>query len=159
MLLKELADAIPDSRIVRRGKSSMVELGRRLGDDGIGHAIAVYRWHGGPGRIDLFNVNAAGLEHVPPSILLKFVKLRREYSTTGRYVCSCITYGNASAATRRLGHAMSSVLELPEMQSAENTACSLHLRNVNKESAEAVVTSPAGVRDVGPKLVIFDQVW
>ena len=99
-LLKELADTIPNSKISRRGKSSRQELGRRLLDDGISHAITIYRWHGGPGRIDLFNVKPNGMERVPPSILLRSVRLRKEYGVGGRYLCHAITYANASTSCK-----------------------------------------------------------
>ena len=46
-LLKELSAAIPNSRISRRGKSSVQDLGRKLLDEGFDHAVALYRWHGG----------------------------------------------------------------------------------------------------------------
>jgi len=158
ILLKELVSTIPNSKIIRRGKSSLEELGRTFSTNGIRHALAIYRWHGGPGRIDLFNVNSTGLEQVPPSILLKSVKLRREYEITGRYRCSAITYADASTATRRLGHAISEILELPELESADHAACSLHIRN-SSGAFEAVVTAPAAKREVGPKLVISNQLW
>jgi len=158
ILLKELVSTIPNCKIVRRGKSSLEELGRRFSDDGIQHAVAIYRWHGGPGRIDLFNVNQALLEQVPPSILLKSVKLRREYAITERPLCKAITYADTSTATRRLGHAISVILELPELESADHTACSLHVRNSN-EGFEAVVTAPAARREIGPKLTISKPLW
>jgi rRNA maturation protein Rpf1 len=158
ILLKELVSTIPNSKIIRRGRSSLEELGRRLSNDGIRHAVAIYRWHGGPGRIDLFNVNKIGLEQVPPSILLKSVKLRREYEITERHFCSAITYADVSAATRRFGHAISGIIELPELESADNVACSLHIRNSNREF-EAVVTAPGAKREIGPKLVISNLLW
>ena len=159
-LLKELASTIPNSRISRRGKSNLEELGRRLLDEEISHAIAIYRYHGGPGRIDLFNVKPAGMTPVPPSILLSSVILRKEYGISGRgHLCSAITYANTSTAARRLGHALSGILELPELQPNETIACSLHIRNTSKGSTELVFTSPATKREIGPKLVISQLLW
>jgi len=159
-LLKELASTIPNSQISRRGKSNLEELGRRLLDDKVSHAIAIYRYHGGPGRIDLFNVKPAGMIHVPPSILLRSVTLRKEYGITRRgHLCNAITYANISTTTRRLGHALSEILELPEMQPNENIPCSLHIRNTHNGFTELVVTSPATKREIGPKLVISQLLW
>jgi rRNA maturation protein Rpf1 len=158
-LLKELAGTIPNSKIIRRGKSSLEELGRRLLDDGITHAIALYRYYGGPGRIDLFNIETSGMAPVPPSILLKSVTLRKEYGIIGRYQCNAITFEKTPTAAKRLGHVLSEILELPEVESAQNLTCSLHIRNTHKGTAELVVTSPATKRDVGPKLVISELGW
>jgi len=159
-LLKELADAIPNAKITRRGKSNLDDLGRRFLDDGISHALTIYRSHGGPGRIDLFNVETSGMTPIPPSILLKSVTLRKEYGTHGKYRCAAITYENPTTTTTRLGHALSEILELPEESRTSNSAtCSLHIRNNQRGVTELVVASHRTKRDLGPKLVISNLTW
>ena len=157
-LLKELALSIPNSHITRRGKSSKKELYSRLFYEGFTHAIVLYRWHGGPGRLDFFNVKPECMEQVPPSVLLKSVTLRREYATHEAPRITAITYGDVSTITRRLGKALSNILELPEAESTHDVRCSLHLRD-NEEGTEIVIKSPVSVRELGPKLVISRLIW
>lgn len=157
-LIKELGSSIPNSRITRRGKSGKEELARRLLQDGFAHALIVYRWHGGPGRLDFFNVKASGMEHVPPSALLKSVILRRDFGDQTPHKIAAITCEHASKTTRHLGQVLSSVLELPFVESQLDLPCCLHLRD-NGKMTEVVVRSPLNTRDIGPKLAISKLIW
>ncbi len=157
-LLKELVIALPNSRVARRGKSSKEELARRLLDEGFTHAVILYRWHGGPGRLDFFNVKPDGMEQVPPSVLLKSVTLRREYGSHETPKINAITYEQTSSTTRRFGHILSNILEIPEAESHHGIPYSLHLRDSGK-GTEIVVKSLVSNRDLGPKLVISRLLW
>jgi len=157
-LIKELGTSIPNSRIARRGKSSKEDLARRLLDDGFTHALIAYRWHGGPGRLDLFNVKPGGMEHVPPSALLKSVTLRREFGGQSNPKIAAITCEQASETTRRLAGVLSNILELPLSETRQSLLCSMHLRD-NGKMTELVVRSPVNMRDLGPKLVISKLIW
>ena len=157
-LIKELGSSIPNSRVARRGKSSKEELARRLLQEGFSHAIIAYRWHGGPGRVDFFNVHASGMEQVPPSALLKSVTLRREFGEQTIHKVTAITCEQTSITTRRLGQALSNILELPLLESQHDLRCSLHLRD-NGKMTEVVVRSPINTRDIGPKLAISKLIW
>jgi rRNA maturation protein Rpf1 len=157
-LLNELVTALPNSRIERRGKSSRDELARRLLDGGFTHAVVFRRWHGGPGRVDFFNVKPEGMDYVSPSALLKSVTLRREYGTHGTPKVNAITYEHASSMIRRFGNVLSNTLELPETEYPHDIPCSLHLRE-SEAGAEIVVRSLVRTRDLGPKLVISKLLW
>ena len=157
-LIKELAVSIPNSRITRRGKSSKEELTSRFLEDGFTHALVAYRWHGGPGRLDFFNVKPTGMEHVPPSAILQLVTLRREFGEHSAHKVSAITCEQVSKTTRRLGRVLSTVLELPLLESGHDLPCSLHLRE-NGEVTEVVVRSLVSMRDLGPKLAISKLIW
>lgn len=157
-LIKELGVSIPNSRITRRGKSSKEDLARRLLDDGFTHALIAYRRHGGPGRLDLFNIKASGIEQVAPSISLQSVTLRRELAVQSNPKISAITCEQASETTRRLASVLSNTLELPLSESQQDLRCSMHLR-VNGKMTELVVRSHSDSRDLGPKLVISKLIW
>ena len=159
ILLKDLATAIPNSRISRRGKSSVEDLSRRFLEEGFDHAVALYRWHGGPGRIAFFNVKASGLEKVPPTLLLRSVRLRREYGARGQHTLDAISHEGASAEATRLRKVLSSVLELPEIEILKSAGCSLHVRELTGGTIELVVTSPPCNQEIGPKLVISGLLW
>jgi len=75
-LLKELVHSLPNARAVRRGKSNLEGLGWRLFEEGFEYATILKRWHGGPGRVDFFKVEAQGLTVLAPSLLLKTVNSR-----------------------------------------------------------------------------------
>jgi rRNA maturation protein Rpf1 len=157
-LIKELGISIPNSRITRRGKSSKEDLARRLLEGGFTHALIAYRWHGGPGRLDFFNVKPGGMEQVPPSVLLKSVTLRREYGSHETPRINAITYEQTSSTTRRFGHILSNILEIPEAESHHGIPYSLHLRDSGK-GTEIVVKSLVSNHDLGPKLVISRLLW
>ena len=157
-LIKDLGISIPNSRITRRGKSSKEELARRLLEDGFTHALVAYRWHGGPGRLDFFNVRPYGMEQIPPSAILKSVTLRREFGEQGPHKIVAITLEEVSKTTRRLGQVLSTVLELPLLESQHDLPCSMHLRD-NGKMIEVVVRSLVNMRDLGPKLAISKLVW
>jgi rRNA maturation protein Rpf1 len=139
-LIKELDISILN------GKLSKEALARRLLEEGFTHAVILYRWLRGSGRLDFFNVNPRGMERVPPSILLKSVTLRREYKGQSTPKITAITYEEASKSTRRLGRVLSSVFELPISES-HDLPCSLHLRD-NGEVTEIVVRSLINMRDL-----------
>lgn len=161
-LLKELAYTIPGSKIIRRGKSSLEDLADKLCREGANHALALYRWHGGPGRMDLFEVEAKGLMPVAPSALLKGVKLRREIPHRGRHIAEGITCGlKVSEETRQFMQSLSRVLELPELhlQAPSERRTTFHLSEETDGTIWLGVTSPPGEREMGPTLLISRLRW
>jgi rRNA maturation protein Rpf1 len=157
-LIKELGSSIPNSRITRRGKSSKEELARRLLEGGFTHALIAYRWHGGPGRLDFFNVKPTGMEQMSPSALLRSVTLRREFGEQSIPKITAITYEEVSMTTRRLCHTLSTILELPLTGPIQDLHYSMHLRD-NGGMTEVVIRSLTDMRDLGPKLVISKLIW
>jgi len=157
-LIKELNSSIPNSRITRRGKSSKEELARRLFEDGFTHALIAYRWHGGPGRLDFFNVGSSGMKQIPPSALLKSVTLRRELGEHKNPKVTGITCEQVSTTTRNLCHTLSTVLELPITEIREDSHSSIYVRDSGKV-IEVVVRSLTDMRELGPRLVIAKLIW
>jgi len=161
-LLKELVHVIPRARIVRRGKSSLDDLGRRLFEEGLEWVLVVQRWHGGPGRVDFLKVEANSLTRLPPSMLLKAVKLRREYTPRVNCVAQAITCDpEVSVVTRRFVHHLSKVLDLAEsaLPADPELGSSFHIREIGGGSFLLTVTSPPAETDVGPRLVVSRLIW
>jgi len=161
-LLKELSSTIPAARIIRRGKSSLDDLAARFVQEGISHAFALYRWHGGPGRIDLYRVGSNGLSQIPPSLIISRVRLRREYPLGGRHIAQGISCDrDSSGAVKKLWQALSEVLELPKVEliSGGKIATTIHLRARTDGSIDLAVTSHPGIREVGPRLTIMKLIW
>jgi rRNA maturation protein Rpf1 len=161
-LVKELAHALPSARVIRRGKSSREELATRLRDGGFSHAAAIYRWHGGPGRVDFFTINQSGLSLFPPHLLLKSVRLGRENANRVKCTATSITRQNeAGAQARRFCSALSEAFELPyvEPQNRTQTRASFHVSQTSDGTVQLALTSHPGQRDVGPKLTISKLMW
>jgi len=161
-LLKELAHIVPSAKIIRRGKSNRQELASRLHDEGLSHAVVIYRWHGGPGRVDLLNVRSDGVFTIRTSAILKGVRLKREYHIRGNHVARAITCDESvSEETRRFCLVLADVLELPEMSLStyHEIDTSLHVNELPDQTLQLAVTSPTGTREVGPKLLISRLLW
>ena len=161
-LLKELAYTLPRARIIRRGKSSIEDLAQRLLTEGFEYAMILQRWHGGPGRIDFYNVTFNGLIPIPPSILLREVKLGREHPSRGRHSAEAITYGNqASKATRTLATHLSKVFDLPELSVSTNAGgkTTLHLDESSSDRSITLAIMTITGQDVGPRMAISGLIW
>lgn len=161
-LLKELSHAIPRARVIRRGKSSLEDLGRRFCDKELDYGIILQRWHGGPGRIDFLRVEAKGLTPVAPSVLLRAVKLRREYEHQGKHAAQAITCdARISQSTRRFAQQLSMILDLPQstIPADFKVKSSFHLSEFRDGSILLTMTSPPGQEEVGPRLLVSRLIW
>jgi len=161
-LLKELAHTIPEAQIVRRGKSGLDELGRRLMNDGSDYAVMLQRWHGGPGGIDFYKVQADGLSLLPPSLVLKGVKLKREHTNPRRGIAQAVTCDQKiSEASQRLMRTLCTVLALPESKPplSPKIKTTLHIGDVTGGTIRIAVTSPPGQIEIGPSILVSRLVW
>lgn len=161
-LLKELTHVVPSSKIIRRGKSSREELASKLREEGFSHTVAIYRWHGGPGRLDFFTVNSDRISMLSPSALLKRVRLGHEYPNRANCTATAITRSeNVGEETRRFCHTLSDALELPEIDTPglSRIKTSFHVNELPDRTIQLAVTSPAGQHEVGPKLLISRLLW
>lgn len=161
-LLKELLHAIPKARVIRRGKSSLDDLGQRLFEEGIDYAIILHRWHGGPGRIDFFKVEVKGLTPLAPSVLLRAVKLGREYSHRGKHAAQAITCdAKISETTRRFARHLSMVLDLAEstLPTSSEIRSTFHVSEIGDGSILLALTSPPAQQEVGPRLLVSRLIW
>jgi rRNA maturation protein Rpf1 len=161
-LLKDLAHSIPRAKIIRRGKSSLEELSTRLIEEGVNHAIMLYRWHGGPGRVDFYEVQPTSTTLLTPSILLKAAKLKREYDQPSRSVAEAVTCeGKVTVQTRRFSSVLSQVLELPEssLPPSPQLRSTLHVSETADGLIQLALTSPPIVREVGPRLLVSRLFW
>lgn len=160
-LLKELAHTIPHAHIIRRGKSSLEELGQRLIDEGSDYGIIIQRWHGAPGRIDFYRVQPS-FSRIPPSIILKGVKLKREYADSQRGVAQAITYDREiSKSSLRLVSTLCMVLGLSESKPPHDPKMktSIHVGQLADGTIRITVTSPPAGADIGPNLLISRLIW
>ena len=161
-LLKELAHTIPKAAVVRRGKSNLEDLGRRFVEQGLDYAIVLQRRHGGPGRIDFLKAQAKGLTPLPPTVLLKAVKLRREYTHQRKYAAQAITCdAGISETTQRFARQLSMVLDLPEstIPDEREIKSTFHISEFRDGSILLRLTAPPGRQDVGPRILASRLIW
>jgi rRNA maturation protein Rpf1 len=161
-LLKELAYATPKASVVRRGKSSLADLGRRLAEEDVEYAVMLCRWQGGPGRMDFFKLDATNLTQVAPSAVLSSVKLRREFALQGKHTAQAVTFApEVSSATRKFADHLSQLFDLPESMNptSSESSASFHVGETSRRFITVSLTSPPRVREVGPRLVVSRLIW
>jgi rRNA maturation protein Rpf1 len=161
-LLKEIAYATPKASVVRRGKSSLADLGRRLSEEGVEYAVILYRWQGGPGRMDFFKLDSTNLTPIAPSALLSSVKLRREFGLQGKHVAQAVTCASELSVTaRKFAHHLSELFGLPESVTPPSSefSASFHVGETPRKFITFSLTSPPRVKEVGPKLFVSRLVW
>ena len=161
-LLKELVHSLPKARVIRRGKSSLEDLGWHLFEEGFEYVVILQRWQGGPGRIDFFKVEAQGLARRTPSVLLKAVKLRREYANPEKHTAEAITCDTqASRSTQRFVSYLSPILNLTALTlpTSSEIKSTLHITETRDGSILLALTSPPAQQEVGPRLLISRLIW
>ena len=85
---RDLANSIPDVTRVNRGKMSLDGVAEKAIELEADRVVVVDRWHGGPGKINLFQISSTGLKPVPPLMLIGKIRLRRELNEGRRSVRS-----------------------------------------------------------------------
>jgi len=157
-LIRDLTNIIPNVARVRRGKSSLGGLIQDLTARGVDKMIAIYRWKGGPGRIEFYRVSENALERVPPTMILSAVRLRREYGIRGKFTVGGITLSQRDGEAQKFAESLASFLELPVVEEPGQLRTSLHLQR-SDHGLMIVVTSPAAEREVGPMIKISRLLW
>jgi hypothetical protein len=161
-LLKDLVYSVPRARVIRRGKSSLDDLGWRLFEEEFEYVMILQRWHGGPGRIDSFKVESRGLARLAPSVLLRAVKLGREYAHPGKHAAEAVTYdAKVSGPTRRFVRHLSTILGLAEsnVPTSSEVKSTFHVSEIGDGSILLALTSPPAQQEVGPRLVVSRLIW
>jgi len=161
-VVKEFTRTIPSAKAIRRGKSSLEEMSSRLREAGVSHAVMIYLWHGGPGRLDFYAVAPNQIVRIPPSIHLNNVRLGQEYPKRVKCSASAITHSeDAREEVRRLCGTLTEALELPvrKLGDPKLVKASLHVSELPGGRIQMALTSPAGEREAGLKLSVSRLVW
>ena len=162
-LCRDLANSISDVVRVNRGKMSLDGIAERaigLEADGV---IVVDRWHGGPGKISLFQIAPTGLKPVPPLMLIAGVRLRREFKEgTRRIRSSVITMEpEDSSEMERIAEHLSQFFSLPVLsvdETAENAA-SMHLSFDSSRRIQITFLLLQRMVEIGPRIILSKLVW
>jgi rRNA maturation protein Rpf1 len=126
--------------------------------------IVVDRWHGGPGRINLFQVTSNGLTPVPPVVRMSGIRLRREIKEKTRGACSSVITVDStnSSELQRTAESLSQFLGLPLLPLDEATKghrVSMHFSLDSKKRLQITFMVLGRMVEIGPRLTLSRLIW
>ena len=161
---RDLANSIPDVTRVNRGKMSLDGVAEKAIELEADRVVVVDRWHGGPGKINLFQVSSTGLKSVPPLILIGEIRLRRELNEGRRGVrSSAITLEpQDSVELTRIAERLSQFFDLPLLSSDEASnrhRASMHFSFVSSRRIQVTFMLLGRMVEIGPRVILSKLVW
>ena len=150
---------------INRGKLNLQGVAEKALEFDAEKVIIVNRWKGGPGKIEFYKLGEEGLQHVPPLIYLRGVKLRREFPqiTKRRRIKSLAIEASpeGTAEVKRLEEVLSRFLDIP-LVSHERAYSYDALMQIKTESSDGlIVTFKMGheMVEIGPRMRISHLIW
>lgn len=161
---RDLVNSIPDVVRVNRGKMSRDGVAEKAIELNADRVIIVDRWHGGPGKINLFTVTSSGLTSVPPLILLSGIHLRRELKKRTRSLyASVMTLGTTSSSQlNKVAECLSQFLGLPIQsidEAVEVHRVSMHYSLDSKRRLQVTFMLLDRMFEIGPRLTLSGLIW
>jgi len=149
---------------INRGKLSLDGIAEKALELNADRVIVVDRWKGGPGKIELFRVEPAGLTHVPPLMNVAGIRLQREFETETKTVRSLAvtTAPENPPEITKIAENLSNFLNFP-MSSIDGAAsrfqASVHVSyNASGRIQITFLLLPQMV-EIGPRITISSVVW
>ena len=161
---RDLANSIPDVMRVNRGKMSLDGVAEKAIELEADRVVVVDRWRGGPGKISLFQVSSTGLKPVPPLMLIKGIRLRRDLNEGRRGVrSSAITLEpEDSAELTRIAGQLSKYFGLPVLsldEASENHRASMHFSFDSSRHIQITFLFLSRMVEIGPRVTLSKLVW
>jgi len=161
---RELANSIPDVTRVNRGKMSLDGVAEKAIELEADRVVVVDRWHGGVGKINLFQVSSTGLKPVPPVMLIGKIRLRRELDEGRRGVrSSAITVEpEDSAELTRTAERLSKFFDLPVLpldEASENHRASMLFSFDSSRYIQITFMLLSRMIEIGPRVILSKLVW
>lgn len=161
---RDLSNSIPDVIRVNRGKMSLDGVAEKAIELEANRVVLVERWHGGPGKINLFRISSTGLKSVPPLMLLSGIRLRREFKEgTRRAQSSVITVEpKASPKLDRTAGNLSNFLGLPVLSLDDASEChraSMHFSFDSSWHTQITFMLLGRMVEIGPRATLSKLVW
>lgn len=125
--------------------------------NGADRLLLVNRRRGEPGEIRLLRLEDGRPQITYPVIFLKAIKLKREYNVKSRFVAEAVT-ADEGKNEFDVARSLASFLNLP-LRSDRGPFCSFHVEQNHSGRLAVTLTSPAGIREVGPSLTIRHLAW
>ena len=161
---RDLANSIPDVTRVNRGKMSLDGVAEKAIELEADRVVVVDRWHGGPGKISLFQVSSTGLKPVPPLMLIGKIRLRRELNEGRRGVrSSAITLEpENSVELERVAGRMSKYFGLPVLSlddASQNHRASMHFSFDSTMHIQVTFMLLGRMVEIGPRVTLSKLIW
>ena len=161
---RDLANSISDVVRVNRGKMSMDGVAEKAIELEADRVVVVDRWRGGPGKINLFQLSSTGLKPVPPLMLIKKIRLRREFKEgTRRAQSSAITLEpEDSAELIRIGGCMSKYFGLPVLsldEACKSHSASMHFSFDSSRHIQITFMLLSRMVEIGPRVTLSKLIW
>jgi len=126
--------------------------------------VVVDRWRRGPGKINLFRISSTGLKSIPPLMLIRGIRLRREFKEgTKRARSSAITMKpEDSAELERIAECMSQHFGLPVLpvdEAARKYGASMHFSFDPSRHIQITFMRLQQMVEIGPRVTLSKLVW
>ena len=160
---RDLANCIPDVVRVNRGKMSLDGVAEKAIEHEAEGVVVVDRWHGGPGKINLFRVSSTGLKPIPPLMLLSEIRLRREFEEgTRRLRSSVITVEPKTSELERIAGNLSNYFGLPVLtldEASEHHRVSMHFSFNSSRHTQIMFMLLERMVEIGPRVTLSKLIW
>jgi rRNA maturation protein Rpf1 len=126
--------------------------------------VVVDRWQGGPGRISLYRLGSSGLDFVPPLMLIKGIRLRREFKIVKKHgQSSVITFApENSSVLENIAGQLSQFFGLPVHSlndAAEKHVTSMHLSFDRSGCLQLTFKRLQRMVEIGPRVTFSKLIW
>ena len=160
---RDLSTSVPDVVRVNRGKMSMDAVAEKAIELDANRVVLVERWHGGPGKINLFRVSSTGLKPIPPLMLLSEIRLRREFEEgTRRLRSSVITVEPKTSELERIAGNLSNYFGLPVLtldEASEHHRVSMHFSFNSSQHTQIMFMLLERMVEIGPRVTLSKLIW
>lgn len=161
---RDLANSIPDTVRVNRGKMGLYGVAEKAIELEAERVVVVDRWRWGSGKINLFRVSSTGLEPVPPVLLIRKLRLRREFKKgPGHAQSSAITLEPEDSIeliriTERLAKYFGLVV-LSLDEACNNYHTSMHFSLDPSRSLRITFLLLSRMVEIGPQVLLSKLIW
>ncbi|KPV64305.1 MAG: putative Brix domain-containing ribosomal biogenesis protein [Candidatus Bathyarchaeota archaeon BA2] len=163
-LCHDLARSIPNVVRINRGKLNLDGIAERALELKADRVIVVDRWKGGPGKINLFRVEAAGLTSVHPLMYVAGIRLQREIEAEAKAVRSLVvtTAPKNSPEVTKIAENLSNFLNFPLSsidEAASKYQASMHVSHNASGRIQITFMLLPQMVETGPRIIISRVVW
>jgi U3 small nucleolar ribonucleoprotein protein IMP4 len=161
---RDLANSIPDVVRVNRGKMSVDGVAEKAIELEADRVVVVDRWRGGSGKINLFQLSSTGLKPVPPLMLIRGIRLQREFKEgTRRTRSSAVTLEpEDSAELERIAGRLSQFFGLPILsldEAGKRHNASMLFSFGSSRHIQITFMFLSRMVEIGPRVTLSKLIW
>lgn len=163
----ELSRMFQGSVRVNRGKMSLTSLAEKAIEEGADRVVVVEEWQGNPAKLLFFTLAESGLSQTPPTIIIRSVKLQRDFGTRkeriGKAIGVALLDVSSGAEGQKLASALSRFLHIPIYTQADTAM--LRGRNAlavmvdHSTRIRLCFASFLRMTEIGPSITVSKLIW